>query len=117
MAVNLSFANNLKRLTSASGFKSQKDLAEKAGMEPAQVSRYFKGQVPDMPQLKRLAKALGVEAEELISDGDEQKSDETLRKEAIRLLLDADRDTLEIVLDALRRYASTISDESKASAR
>lgn len=60
------FAANLSAARAAKGM-SKRQLAQAAGIHPAQVTRYENGdQMPMVRQLRKLADALGVTSDDLI---------------------------------------------------
>lgn len=75
----MAFPDRLARLRKDKDL-TQKDLAERVGLNRAQIHRYGKGAAePSMSALKRLALALGVTTDELVFDKDERGPDDELR--------------------------------------
>jgi transcriptional regulator with XRE-family HTH domain len=69
------FAKRIYTLRLAKGW-SQSELARQAGLNRDAVSNYARGNnMPDPANLKKLAKALGVEASDLLPNYDEQALD------------------------------------------
>jgi transcriptional regulator with XRE-family HTH domain len=63
------FSRNVERLRQAQGLQI-KELAEKAGMLPQQLSKYLKGRaVPGLEVVDRVAKALKTSPSSLLDDG------------------------------------------------
>lgn len=94
------------RLTRQQKNISQKELADKAGINLKSLSRYELGtSVPPADALKAIADALGVSADHLLSDGQVKISDtELLRKfEAIQQLGGETRKVVDTFLELVIR--------------
>lgn len=64
MTTNTGFA---ERLAAQIGWKKKGEFARALGIQPVQLSRYLKGQVPDLKTLFKLAAATGKSVEWLVT--------------------------------------------------
>ena len=90
---------------------SQVELAEKTGISRDAISKYERGDVlPSVEYAKRIAEALGVSLDYLVSDSEQ---DEALDNEAVKRIKDIqnlpkqEKDKVLSVLDALVRDFKT----------
>ncbi|MDW3193119.1 MAG: helix-turn-helix transcriptional regulator [Cytophagales bacterium] len=97
----------LKKLKSL----SQVDLAEATGISRDAISKYERGDVmPSVEYAKRIADALGVSLDYLVSEEDQEEvldNDTVKRIKDIQRLPDSEKDKIFSVIDALVRDFKT----------
>lgn len=96
MSRNPGFA---ERLAAQIGWKKKGEFARALGIQPVQLSRYLKGQVPDLKTLLKLAEATGKSVEWLVTGEEAQATHgvvttfqpgSTVQSTMFRVLLDPD---------------------------
>jgi transcriptional regulator with XRE-family HTH domain len=104
----------IRRLRREKGW-TQRDLALRAGLKPAQISKYERGNYqPGLAALKAIADALGTTTDHLVGSGPETDSDPRLKSLLSRVweLPPKPRSSIAEILDGLlkiHRYLDTTS--------
>lgn len=107
---SLGFGNRLRKLREARGF-SQRELAERVGIEFVQISRYERGQaLPNLESLMALADGLRVDVNVLLrGEAEGARQDDTLaldlplldRFRDLQKLSKRDRDAIILLIDSV----------------
>lgn len=111
------FQKNLNSLMEQKGW-GDTDLAPRVGMKPPQVNRYKKGRAePGLEQIGKFCEAFQIPVSALLGKDlpalGRVPLDFQDRLDAMKLLIDADLDTLKVVIDELRRSSRGSAAPSK----
>lgn len=86
----MTFGDRLKMYREEKGY-TQEELAEMIGVAKSTITGYEKGnRKPDVPKIKKLAKALGITGDELLGTGLQKKTAPLYSSEALQVAKDYD---------------------------